>query len=160
TALGPVPVRRWELTNTRYLLAPRALVDLLNQQIDPQHRFRIATEFNIAPRAGEVNPRTFEQLTAVANTNGNCAVFEFTGALHRPQLYANSQVNTDDEDILKELASPAFDPQKMVLVADSLPASSGSNPNQSAGTVDFVSYAPKHFVLQAKASTPSILLFN
>ena len=39
--------RRWELTNTRYLLGVAGFLGILNEQLDPvQHRFRIAQRFD------------------------------------------------------------------------------------------------------------------
>jgi hypothetical protein len=162
TALSANPLRHWELTNTRYLLAPTAMLDPLNQQIDPgQKRFRIATEFEIIPKPWVVNPTAYEHMTAVQSTNGPCALFEFTGALPRAKLYTNWRVNTNDQATLAELASPSFAPADTVLVADALPASSAlGSTNQPAGSVQFVSYAPKQLHLRAKATAASVLLLN
>jgi hypothetical protein len=104
-ALAFAPLRRWQLSNTRYLLAPTALLDFLDRQFDPvQHRFRIALRFNIVPKPGVENPTRYEDLTATLNTNGQCAVFEFTGALPRAKLYANWQVSTNDPAKLQDWA--------------------------------------------------------
>src|SRR5262249_42104748 len=108
-ALASNPLRRWELTNTRYLFAPTAMLEPFNQQIDPvQKRFRLVTEFEIAPKPGVMNPSAYEQLTAVVNTNGPGGLFEFTGALPRAKLYANWRNTTNDQATLAELASPNF----------------------------------------------------
>ena len=181
--------RQWQLTNTRYLLGAAGLLDVLNQGIDPvQHRFRIVTQFDIVPKPGITRPTHLEELTAEFSTNGNYALFEFTGALPRAKLYSDWQVAANDPAALKELnaaakdtnelnvikttgtndyltlkklASPTFDPQQTVLLAAPLPApapASATNPN--AGTVEFTSYAPKHIVLNARAEKPSVLLLN
>jgi len=43
--------RRWQLTNTRYLLGPAGFLDGLNEQLDPlQHRFRIVQRFDVLPK--------------------------------------------------------------------------------------------------------------
>jgi hypothetical protein len=154
--------RRWQLTNTRYLLGAAGFLDVLNQQIDPvQHRFRIATRFDIAPKPGIDNPRGLDELTAVIKPDGQYAVFDFTGALPRAKLYANWQVNTNDQATLTKLASAEFDPTQTVLVADPMPAPGpASATNQDAGTVEFTSYAPKRIVLRAKAAVPAVLLLN
>ena len=53
----PRVARLWELTNTRYLLGPAALLDLFNEQFDPeQHRFRIVQRFDVVAKPG--NRRT------------------------------------------------------------------------------------------------------
>ena len=156
--------RRWQLTNTRYLLGAAGFLDVLNQQIDPVlHRFRIATRFDIAAKPGISNPAGLQgdELTAVIKPDGQYAVFEFTGALPRASLYANWLVTTNDEATLKQLGSPEFNPAQVVLVADPVPAPSpGSLTNQNAGTVEFTSYAPKRIVLQAKPACPAVLLLN
>jgi hypothetical protein len=155
--------RRWQLTNTRYLLGWSGFLDGLNQQIDPvQHRFRVVTRFDIALKP---NVSTFsgagDELTAEMKPDGQFAVFEFTGALPRAKLYTNWQVSTNDQATLTNLASAEFDPAKTVLVADPLPAPAPGNlTNQNAGTVDFSSYAPRRIVLQAKADSPAVLLLN
>jgi hypothetical protein len=160
--------RRWQLTNTRYLLGPVQLAPgtetlaLLNQQIDPgQQRFRIHTRFDIAPKPGIPSPTGLDELTAVIKPDGQYAVFDFTGALPRAKLYTNWQVSTNDEATLTNLASARFNPEQTVLVADPLPALGVSGAtNQTAATVEFVSYAPKRIALQASAAVPSVLLLN
>jgi len=45
------PLRKWELTNTRYLVGIAALLDLFNQQIDAaQKRLRVAVRFDLAEK--------------------------------------------------------------------------------------------------------------
>ena len=45
--------RRWQLTNTRYLLGSASSLDPLNAELDPAlHRFRIARSFDIVPKPG------------------------------------------------------------------------------------------------------------
>jgi len=155
----PKVARHWQLTNTRYLLGAAGFLDLLNQQFDPaQHRFRIAERFNIEPKPGVTNPTKLEELTAVSQTNGPFAMFEFTGALPRAGLYTDWRTVTNEQAALAELASPSFDPEKTVLISSAVPGSSGTNANPRE--VKFVSYAPKDIVLSAKADAPSVLLLN
>jgi hypothetical protein len=154
--------RHWQLTNTRYLLGAAGFLDFLNQQFDPaQRRFRIADRFNIVPKPGITRPTKLEELTAVTDTNGPFALFEFTGALPRAQLYTNWKVTKNDEAVLDELASPDFDPAKTLLMSASSGLSS-SNPgtNQNPAEVKFSSYAPKDILLNATAPTQSVLLLN
>jgi hypothetical protein len=162
--------RRWQLTNTRYLLGPAQLapgaetVDVLNQQIDPvQHRFRIATRFHLEGKPGIPSPTGLEELTAVITPNGEYAVFDFTGALPRAKLYSNWMVSTNDQVTLTNLASVDFNPEQTVLVADPSipnPQPSTLNAQPSTNSVEFTSYAPRRIVLQAKTSVPSVLLLN
>lgn len=181
--------RRWELTNTRYILGPAVYLDVLNQMFDPtQHRFRIFQRFTIVPKPGVVEATSLEELAAAPDTNGPYALFEFTGALPRAKLYANwqwpkndkkavanltpgnlgtnewallQQVGTNDFLTLKELASPSFDPWQTVLLADSPKAPACDNPtNSKPGTVEFTSYATTHIKLHTQAAEPTVLLLN
>jgi hypothetical protein len=174
--------RLWELTNTRYLLGPAALLDLCNEQFDPgRRRFRIVQRFTIALKPGVKEfHQQLEELTAVPNDNGDYALIEFTGALPRAKLYSNWQVNTNDDATLKTLASTNFNPWQTVLVSMPLPVAVATN--QNAGSVEFKSYAPddpmfkgkrnglwkqsgycyapKDIMFDAKTTTPSVLLLN
>lgn len=166
-ALWPSPssvylmARKWQLTNTRYLLAPTVYLDSLNQELDPvQHRFRILQEFNIVPKPGIENPTEGEQVTAIATNRGDYALFDFTGALPRAKLYSNWLISTNNAAILQTLASPNFDPEKTVLVSGPVPDVPIDSNGDNSGTVDFKSYAPMDIVFNAQADKPSILLLN
>ena len=176
--------RRWELTNTRYLLGYADYLDALNERLDPaQHRFRIFQRFDLMPKPGVDQPTQLEQLTAVVSQNGGCALFEFTGALPRVKLYSNWQVNTNDDATLKMLVNTNFDPWQTVLVSTPLPGVPAANAtNQNSSAVDFkryvpddpgfkgkrnglwkksgYCYAPKDIMFDAKTTTPSVLLLN
>lgn len=183
------PVRRWELTNTRYLLGPSAFLELMNQQIDPKKRFRTVMQFDIALKPGVVsNAPRLDQTTAVLNTNGSLALFEFAGALPRAKLYTEWQTATNDaaevkswaaslktqmpgvwaealsaqspDDLatLRLLADKDFNPETTVLLSEPLTPNPGTN--QVAGEVKYVSYAPKHVVLSANTKSPTVLLLN
>ena len=154
--------RRWQLSNTRYLLGPAGYLEVMNQQLDPvQHRFRIAQRFEIALKPGvtEFHQR-LEELTAVPADTGRYALFEFTGALPRAKLYSNWQVSTNDAANLKTLADLNFDPFKTVLVSTPQKDLPVSATNENSGTVEFTSYTPKKIVFAANATAPSILLLN
>jgi hypothetical protein len=158
----PRLARCWQLTNTRYLLGATAALRDLNQRLDPAvGRFRVLRQFEILPRPGIALATRCEELTTELRTNGHYVVFEFTGALPRAKLYSNWEVNTNSVALLERLASPAFDPEKTVLLAKApalAPAASPGDP--AAGRVEFASYAPKHIVLQTEASAPTVLLLN
>jgi len=154
--------RKWQLTNTRYLLGPAGFLDTLNQQLDPvQQRFRIVKRFDVMPKPGIEQVKKLEELTAFPNDNGGCALFEFTGALPRARLYAGWQVGTNDDATLKMLAATNFDPAKIVLVSTNLPSPPPADTtDENSGTVEFKSYAPKDIVLDARANAPTVLLLN
>jgi hypothetical protein len=156
--------RTWELSNTRYLLGLRGMVDVLNHDVDPQEkRFRLLETFNFAakpdaPRGPGLYPVDF---TPIPATNGELAVIEFTGALPRAGLYSKWQVNTNDAETLKLLASPEFDPQKTVLVANPIPDPSPGSTDPSPGTVTIKpNYEPKRIELEADVTSASVLLLN
>lgn len=176
-ALAPVApylvTRRWELSNTRYLLGPAGFLDVMNEQLDPvQHRFRIVQRFSVLPKPGiaipdSISPEQFvkylppDKVTASTNDNGDYALFEFTGALPRAKLYSNWQVNTNDNATLKILVDKNFDPQKIVLVSENLPAApTAASTNENSGKVEFKSYFPSDIVLSAQSDMPSVLLLN
>jgi hypothetical protein len=163
----PRVTRLWQLTNTRYLLGPAPLIDLFNQQFDPeQHRFRIVQRFNVMPKPGtdmqELQDGTWhgEKLTAVPNNDGDYALFDFTGALPRAKLYSNWQVNTNDTANLKTLADPNFDPAKTVLISTPQNDLPSVATNENSGAVDFKSYSPRTIIFDANATAPSVLLLN
>lgn len=147
--------RRWQLTNTRYVLGAAELLNAVKLLDPEQKRFQpvMTFEFYKDRPDGPILTRT--------NANGPFALFEFTGALPRAKLYPNWQVSTSDAATLKELAAKEFDPAKLVLVAENLPPPDpASATNAIAGAVEFVSYAPKHIVLQAQTAAPAVLLLN
>jgi hypothetical protein len=151
--------RRWQLTNTRYLLGPAGYLDVMNEQLDPaQRRFRIVQRFEVVPKPGIERPTRLEELTAVTNDTGPYALFEFTVALPRVKLYSEWQVSTNDEATLKTLADKNFDPEKIVLVATPQPTAPLTN--QNSGTVEFKSYKPSDIVFDTKSAVPTVLLLN
>jgi Bacterial membrane protein YfhO len=153
--------RRWELSNTSYLLGAAGFLEVLNQQLDPvQRRFRIVQRFEIGPKPGIVQPQRLEELTAYVKSDGNYALIEFTGALPRAKLYANWQVNTNDEANLKTLADLNFDPAKTVLISTPQKNLAALATNENSGSVEFKSYAPTKIVFTANAAAPSVLLLN
>lgn len=152
--------RRWQLTNTKYLLGPAGYLDQMNRQLDPEHHsFRILARFNIGLKPGVTEfHQKLEELTAALTPDGPYALFEYGGALPRAKIYTHWQVSTNDTATLKELGSQSFDPERTVLV--DTPLSPSSNQMTSSGSVEFVSYAPKDIVFHAEASAPAVLLLN
>ncbi len=154
--------RRWQLTNTRYLLGAAGFLDVLNSQIDPEHKsFKYLVRFDLALKPGVTQLSTVEDITVDVTPQGQYAIFDYTAALPRAKLYTNWQVSTNDEQTLMQMASKSFDPEKSVFVANPLPPPTPvTGTNQNPGTVEFVSYAPKLIVLKANATQPSVLLLN
>jgi len=153
-AVGPNPVREWELTNTRYLFALAPIVDLLNQQLDPaQKRFRLHTPFSLSQNPSGV-------FGVATNTEGPFALVEFTGALPRAMLFDRWRPEVPDDEALDLLVSTNFSPHSEVLIADPVPAPSVTTSTQPAGTATYESYTSRHFVIATDARTPCVLLVN
>jgi hypothetical protein len=153
--------RLWELSNTRYLLGQREYLQELNRAFDPQlQRFRIATNFDFAPKPGRATGAglSLEDLHWELKPDGKFSIFEFTGALPRYKLYSQWQ-KVDDAAALGVLASPAFDPQQKLLVNEDVPAATSSG-STNVGTVTVASYAPKKIEVKTETAAPSILLWN
>lgn len=176
-------VRRWQLSNTRYLAAAAPLADVLNQGFDAEEqRFhtRLRFEFYQTRDGGPILTRT--------NSQGAFALIEFTGTLPRAKLYTDWQVATHDPErietwtnnlrrvfppgyplaldslatndlaTLEWLARKSFDPAAAVLLAEPLPVAPVTN--APPGTVRHVSYTPKHIVLETQSAAPAVLLLN
>lgn len=153
-------VRKWELTNTRYLLGVTDYADLLNKKFDPgRERFRIAASFNVVPKPGIARPVSLDELTTVFSSNGVFSIIEFTGALPRAKLYTDWKISTNDVETLQTLASPVFNPALTVLVSDPIDPSDRSGTN-GGGRVEIRSYQPKRISLEAETGVPAVLLLN
>lgn len=151
--------RRWQLTNTRYLLGAAGFVGQMNSDLDPvQNRFRIAQPFDIVTKPNVSVATRLEDLTAQPNAQGPYAVIEFTGALPRASLYYHWEVSTNDHETLTILGSPNYNPATNVLVATRIPPPSATD--RVAEPVEFASYSPKRIVLKASAKAPAVLLLN
>ncbi|MBI5386509.1 MAG: hypothetical protein HZA90_17710 [Verrucomicrobia bacterium] len=152
-AVGWTGVRLWELTNVRYILGLAGLADALNQQFDPvEKRFRTRMVFDLVPAGNTAATAT--------NNSGAWALLEFTGALPRAKLYSQWQVVTNVEATLARLGAPAFRPAETVLVSEPIPPPASDTNVPTAGSVEFVRYAPKHIELKVSASAPAVLLLN
>ena len=161
STLGKDPLRFWQLTNTRYFLGPAAFLQGMNEQLDPVgHRFSILQSFEIGPKPGISRAARYEELTAIPNTNGPYALFDFAGALPRAKLFSTWEVNTNNQANLDKLADSNFDPLQTVLVSTPSASFAKTATNQNSGTVDYNSYRTTDIKLTAKAEAPSILLLN
>jgi Bacterial membrane protein YfhO len=154
--------RKWELTNTRYMLGVAESVESLNRQMDPlKRRFRIASRFRLFAKPGVRRVENLEQITAEFDTNAPFALYEFAGALPRAKLYRNWQVATNAASALSQIASPAFEPQQSVVITGGdLPGSPAGGTNESAGSVEYVRYSSKDVLLKSDAPSETVLLLN
>jgi hypothetical protein len=155
-ANGPIPnLRLWQLTNTRYMLATGELGR--NPGVEPR------LLYNVVPKPGITSIRGWEDFTYEQTTNGPVAVWELTNALPRAKLYSNwKMASTNEQETLKELASPGFDYWKTVIIAAETPVKTTPEAGNTAdpGTVTITSYKPKHITLDTSSTTDTVLLFN
>ena len=154
--------RRWELTNTRWILGGTNDVAFFNRQFDPaKGRFTVASNFVVGLRPGTKNPNApgTEDFTTEFNSAGPYSLIRFDGALPRARLYSQWQVQTNDDTTLETLARREFDPQATVIVNAPI-APSAAALGQAAGEVITQSYRPKEIRLTAQATNDSVLLLN
>jgi hypothetical protein len=156
----PVLTRMWELSNTRYLLGGRQVIESLGAQIDGgRNRFRIVKTFDIAPKPG-ANPQrlTLDDIDWVLNDNGRFAIGEFTGALPRVKLYPHWQVATNDQAVLDQLTSAQFDPTATAFLhgETTLTPSAGTN---FTGEAKISRYAPKEIEVTVSNSAPALMVY-
>ena len=154
--------RRWELTNTRWILGGTNDVAFFNRQFDPaKGRFTVATNFVVGLRPGTKNPNApgTEDFTTQFNSAGPYSLIRFDGALPRTKLFTHWQVQTDDAATLETLARREFDPHATVLVNSPIEPTTAAL-GQAAGEVITQSYRPKEIRLNAQATAESVLLLN
>ena len=154
--------RRWELTNTRWILGGTNDVAFFNRQFDPaKGRFTVASNFVVGLRPGTKNPNApgTEDFTTQFNSAGPYSLIRFDGALPRARLYSQWQVQTNDATTLETLAKREFDPQATVIVNAPIAPSTAAL-GQAAGEVITQSYWPKEIRLTAQATDDSVLLLN
>lgn len=159
--------RLWQLTNTRYVLGSKDVVDQLNQMLDPaQKRLRVKMPFALGLKPGAKAPEpttpiadVVQLLTATPSEQGPYAVLEFTGALPRAKFYTDWQAGLSDTNTLEMLRYPGFDPAQKVLLAQSV---DGIDPTTNAppGEASIVSHAPKQVVVKTKSVVAGVLLLN
>ena len=154
--LAATPFRHWELTNTKYFLVPAPLAPALAAQ-----GFRPLVGFDLRPKPGVTAATAYEDLTAETNSsNPQFMILDYTNSLPRAQLYSTWQVNTNDDAVLRALASTNFNPHASVILDEPASLSPPGSANQSAGSVEITHYAPKTVSLRANAASPCILLLN
>jgi hypothetical protein len=154
--------RRWELTNTRFLLGLAESEDGINNEIDPeQRRIRMAKRFRLTAKPGVMQVTRLDEITAELDPAGPYALYEFGGALPRAKFYENWEVRTNGAAVLEELGSRSFEPTRRLIVdAQGAPGSGATNTNDSSAAVEFVRYSPRDIVLKSVQSKAGVLLLN
>ncbi len=176
--------RLWDLTNVRYVLGARGFESVLNQQfagisnmpidlpepggdvLNPQsvgvgNGFKPVLVFDLTQKAG-VPPGaglTLDDITAVADPDGQYAIFENTRALPRARFFTQWETITDDSSSLARLKSPDFDPATSVILSSTVSLSPGSDTNASA-TATITQWQPKRITVQTDSPAAGILLLN
>jgi len=154
--------RRWELTNTRWILGGTNDVSFFNQKLDPgKGRFSSTNLFSIGLRSDIRNPSSpsYEDLTTQLEPNGPYCLIRFDGALPRVKLYSHWQVQTNNSATLETLASREFDPHSTVIINSQIKPSAAA-PNRAAGSVSIKEYKPKEIQLTANVITEAVLMLN
>ena len=154
--------RRWELTNTRWILGGTNDVSIFNQKFDPgKGRFTSTNSFLIGLRSDIRNPSSpsYEDLTTQLQPNGPYCLIRFDGALPRAKLYSYWQVQTNNSVTLETLASREFDPHSTVIVNTQIKPSTATD-NQVAGSVSIKEYKPKVIQLTANIISETVLMLN
>ena len=163
----PLVGRLWQLTNTRYILGSKEVVDQLNGMVDPvQKRIRLKMPFGLGLKPGVTPPNAstatadmVQLLTTTASETGPFAVLEFTGALPRAKFYTDWQAGLSDAQTLQQLRAPDWDPARQVLLSEKI---AGTTPSPSSATSEasITQYAPKHITVKTRSTAPGILLLN
>lgn len=153
--------RRWQLTNTRYLIGVPEMVEVLNSKCDPDGRsFGVSMLFNVVPKPGVDKATRFEEMTAVLTSNGPYALICFSNALPRACLFPQWTVATNDAQALQALGDPAFDPLKTVQVTGDVQAAPATNPATASGRAEILHHASGRITIKTSSPVPSVLLLN
>ncbi len=163
----PLVGRLWQLTNTRYILGSKEVVDQLNGMVDPvQKRIRLKMPFGLGLKPGVTPPNAstatadmVQLLTATASETGPFAVLEFTGTLPRAKFYTDWQTGLSDAQTLQQLRAPEWDPARQVLLSEKI-AGTTPSPTSAASEASITQYAPKHITVKTRSTAPGILLLN
>jgi hypothetical protein len=155
-------VRLWQLTNTRYILGTSGSMQFLNQRADPiHHSFKLDGVFNMRLKPGLQGAGDIGDYTIEPGPKGDYGIIESTRTLPRAKLYANWRTPTSDEETLKTLVDPKFEPWDTVLIATNTPlAEASSSSTTDPGTVAITDYHPKRIRLEAEAKASAVLLLN
>lgn len=152
--------RAYQLTNTRFLLAPVGFGNFWNTTL-PQNPMQLVTRFNVVPRPGIIRATKIDEVTVVTDPAGIYALYNYPAALPRAKLYTSWQINTNGQDTLDQMFSTNFNPQASVFVAGDVPDNASTNAAITPDdAVQYVSYKSKDIVLKADSPAPSVLLLN
>jgi hypothetical protein len=138
--------RLWQLTNTKYIIAPKKGIMEL---IKADKGFKLHTTF-------DVNNNMQVRAPMVIN-NGQFGVARYEKTLPRAALYYNWKTMPRD-DMLTELTSGSWNPQTEVLVTEEI-----VNKNSAVippSPAEIIKYRPDKIVIKADADQNGVLLLN
>ncbi len=146
----------WELTSTRYLLGNSfQFAKDLDRLAGTTNQFTVLRRFEIEPVIGHTNA-----YTATISTNGHFALVSFDGALPRAGVYAYWRSGMPDNEILATLPRSDWDPHREVLISEEIPSPESPDANATVTPARYLSYDPKHVVIETDAKTSTVLLLN
>jgi len=149
-------LRQLELTSTRYLLGNSyVFAGEAGTLLGATNQFSVMKRFDLVEIPGRTN-----EFVISTNTNGLMALMSFKGALPRAGLFANWRSGLSDDVVLATLPRPSWDPHQEVLIAEKIPAPESGDTNATVMSARYMSYDPKHLVIQAEAETSTVLLLN
>jgi hypothetical protein len=138
--------RLWQLTNTKYIIAPkRGVMELIKSG----KGFKLQTTFDVNNNM-QVKPPT------IIN-NGQFAIAKYENALPRAAMYYNWKT-MPREDMLSMLVSNNWNPQESVLVTETIEDSTDALIAPSP--VEIVKYKPNKIVIKVDAKQNGVLLLN
>ena len=137
--------RLWQLTNTKYILAP--LTGVL-ELVKSNKGFKVHTTFDVNNNM-KVRPATIMN-------NGQFAIAEYVNALPRASVYYGWK-SMDKDAMLAKLTDSTWNPQQTVLVSKQI---DGATINIAPSPAKVVKYTPNKIVVKANTSQNGILLFN
>jgi len=153
--------RLWELTSTKWFIAQREYLDVLNNAVLPgRNAFKLHAGIGIAARRPYSSAERLgeDDISAEINPQGPFAVIEFTNALPRAKLFTQWRGEADDQKVLAQLRDPAFDPGSAVLISGGIPAP--ANTNSAPASASYERYSPKEFSIKTESAAPGVLLVN
>jgi len=138
--------RLWQLTNTKYIIAPKKGIMEL---IKANKGFKLHTTF-------DVNNNMQVRAPMIIN-NGQFAIARYDNALPRAAVYYNWKTMPRD-NMLNELTSNSWNPKNKVLITEKIEKSTSTvTPPSSA---DIIRYKPDQVVIKVNANQNGVLLLN
>jgi len=138
--------RLWQLTNTKYIIAPKkGIMELIKSN----KGFKLHTTF-------DVNNNMQVRPPMIIN-NGQFAVARYDNALPRAAVYYNWKTMPRDK-MLNELTSNSWNPKNEVLITEKIVKNNSTVIAPSPAEI--VKYKPNQIVIKVVANKNGVLLLN